>query len=150
MDWFQSQVEAFSDYDLAKYEPFFWWSFALSLALVVLTPVAVAWVVVQLPKDYFTAERRPPSTWSKGRHELRAVIVLAKNFLGGILVIAGIAMFVLPGQGLLTLVAGLMLLNFPGKYRLERRLATQRHVWRSINWLRKRFRREPLEMPRDV
>ena len=150
MDWIQSQVDTFLDYDLAKYELIFWWSFSASVALVVLTPVAVAWVVMQLPTDYFTAERRPPSTWSKGRQELRAIIVVAKNLLGAILVLAGIAMCVLPGQGVLTLVAGLMLLNFPGKYRLERRLATQRHVWRSINWLRKRFRRKPLEMPKDV
>jgi Putative transmembrane protein (PGPGW) len=147
MDWIQSQFESLTKYDIARYEPLLWWSFAISLALIVLTPVAVAWVVVQLPKDYFTAELRPQSRWPERRQELHASIVLAKNFLGGVLVLAGIAMFVLPGQGLLTLLAGLMLLNFPGKYRLERRLATQRHVWRSINWLRTRFGREPLERP---
>jgi hypothetical protein len=81
---------------------------------------------------------------------LRAFFVPAKNILGGMLVMAGIAMFVLPGQGLLTLVAGLMLVDFPGKFRLERRLATQRHVWRSINWLRKRYGCEPLEKPGQI
>jgi hypothetical protein len=150
MDWIQSQFDALSTYDLGRYEALFWWSFAFSIALVLVAPLAVAWVIVQLPKDYFTAKRRPPSTWSKARHEVRAMMVLGKNFFGGVLVLAGIAMFVLPGQGLLTLLAGLLLLNFPGKYRLECRLATQRHVWRSINWLRKRFGREPLEKPNQI
>jgi hypothetical protein len=40
-----------------------------------------------------------------------------------------------------------MLLDFPGKYRLERWLATRRAVWRSINWLRRRAGREPLQQP---
>ena len=56
-------------------------------------------------------------------------------------------MLVAPGQGLLTLAAALVLLDFPGKYRLERRLVTQKPVWKSINWLRRRAGREPLERP---
>ena len=44
-------------------------------------------------------------------------------------------MLVAPGQGLLTMVVGLLLVDFPGKYRLERWLVTRQQVWRSINWL---------------
>ena len=145
MEWIQSQLE-----HLSQYETLWWCLFAVSVALVVLTPAAVAWVVVQLPKDYFTAKRRPPSTRSKKPLVAPKPLVLLKNALGAVLVLAGIAMFVLPGQGLLTLVAGVMLLDFPGKYRLERRLALQRQVWQSINWLRKRFGREPMEKPKEI
>ena len=144
MNWIRTQLDI-----LEPYEPLLWWSFAISLTLVVLTPIIVAIVIVKLPKDYFTTENREPADWWNKHPRLRPIVVVAKNVLGAFLVLTGVAMLVAPGQGLLTLVAGLMLLNFPGKYRLERRLATQRHVWRSINWLRNRFGREPLERPED-
>jgi len=57
---------------------------------------------------------------------------------------AGIVMLVLPGQGILTIVIGLMLSNFPGKYRLERWLVMRPRVLRTINWLRQRSKRNPL------
>jgi hypothetical protein len=143
MDWIKSQLQS-----LAGYETLLWWSFAVSLALVLLTPVLVAYVVVQLPKDYFTAERRPPPESWYEHPALRPIIVIAKNALGFVLIVAGLVMLVVPGQGLLTLAVGLMLIDFPNKFRLERWLAMRPHVWRSINWLRKRFGREPLERPK--
>lgn len=56
-------------------------------------------------------------------------------------------MLVTPGQGVLMIIAGLVLLEFPGKFRLERWLVTRRHVWRSINWLRRRAGRPELQKP---
>ncbi len=43
----------------------------------------------------------------------RVIILVFKNFLGGVLVIGGLIMFLTPGQGILTLVIGILLLNFP-------------------------------------
>jgi hypothetical protein len=113
----------------------------------VLTPLAVAWVIVRLPADYFVSERRGKSMLWEKRPVLRAIAVVAKNVAGAVLILAGVSMLVGPGQGLLTIFVGLMLVNFPGKYRLERWLATQPAVWRSITWLRKKARREPLQRP---
>lgn len=124
-----------------------WWIVAGSAAVLLLTPIAVAWAIVQLPTDYFTREdRRPLSTWDEHRM-LRPLFLVAKNLLGFVLIIAGIGMLVLPGQGLLTLVVGLVLTDFPGKFRLERWLATRRPVWRSLNWLRRRAGRPELQRP---
>lgn len=78
---------------------------------------------------------------------MRPLILIAKNLVGLVLLIAGIAMLVLPGQGLLTIAVGLVLIDFPGKFRLERWLATRRPVWRSLNWLRKRAGRPELTRP---
>ena len=135
---------------LSEYQVLLWWTFAISLALLLLTPIAVAWVVVQLPKDYFTAKKRRRARWLKKYPALRPAMVIAKNFLGIVLALAGLVMLVVPGQGLLTLVAGLMLIDFPGKYQLERWLATRPPAWRSINWLRKRAGREPLQRPEQA
>ncbi len=125
-----------------------WWIFAVSIAVSLLTPLAVGWAIVQLPPDYFTrTKRRPLSTWEE-HPVLRPIYLIAKNLLGFVLVIAGIAMLVLPGQGLLTIVVGVVLMNFPGKFRLERWLATRRPVWHSLNWLRRKARRPELQRPK--
>src|SRR3954470_16912544 len=103
--------------DWAKsHQGMMWWIFAVSVAVSLLTPLAVGWAVLQLPTDYFTQnKRRPISTW-KQNPVLGPVYLVAKNLLGLVLIVAGIAMLVLPGQGLLTIVVGVVLMNFPGKY----------------------------------
>jgi hypothetical protein len=103
-------------------------------------------LVVRIPTDYFAHEDRPPSAWT-GRHRMvRLAIAIGRNALGAIFIAAGIAMLVLPGQGLLTILVGFFTLDFPGKYHLEKRLLSQRRVLSGINWLRKRARREPLRV----
>jgi len=57
-----------------------------------------------------------------------------------------LAMLVLPGQGLLTMFISLMLLDFPGKRRLEQSIVRRPIILRSINWLRERHHRPPLEL----
>ncbi len=122
-----------------------WWLFAASLGLVLLTPIGVAWAVIRLPADYFTEHRRRPlDSWDDHR-VLRYVLLVVKNLLGVVLLFAGLVMLLTPGQGLLTLAVGLILVDFPGKFRLERWLATRRTVWRSLNWLRRRAGRETLQ-----
>jgi uncharacterized membrane protein SpoIIM required for sporulation len=143
MDWIKSQLRW-----LGEYETLLWWSAAISIGLLLLTPLLVAYVVVQLPKDYFNPKRRQRAGWPQKYAALRPIIVIAKNAVGLLLVVAGLVMLIVPGQGLLTLVVGLMLVDFPGKFRLERWLVTRSQVWRSLNWLRKRFGREPLERPK--
>jgi hypothetical protein len=124
-----------------------WWLFAGSLAFFLLTPLAVAVAVIQLPNDYFTEKKhRPLESWSRHR-VLRPIALVLKNALGAVLLVAGLVMLIVPGQGLLTVAVGLMLVDFPGKFRLERWLATRGPVWRSINWLRKRAGREALKRP---
>jgi hypothetical protein len=130
-----------------SHEAVLWWLFAGSVALFLITPVAVAWAVIRLPADYFTlSRRRPLATWQQ-HPALRPVLLVAKNLLGGVLLLTGLVMLLVPGQGLLTIAVALILLDFPGKFRLERWLATHPAVWRSLNWLRKRAGRDALERP---
>jgi hypothetical protein len=125
-----------------------WWTFLTSIALSLLTPLAMGWAIVQLPTDYFTRKKRPLSVWEE-HPMLRPLYLVVKNLIGFILILAGIAMLVLPGQGVLTIVVGMVLINFPGKFRLERWLATRPPVWRSLNWLRKKATRPVLEHPKE-
>jgi hypothetical protein len=75
-------------------------------------------------------------------------LLILKNLLGIVLLLAGIAMLVLPGQGLITMFVSLTLLNFPGKYRLERWVISQGVVFRSINWIRQRRGYRPMDARR--
>jgi hypothetical protein len=143
MDWLQTPAD-WAESNQAT----LWWLFFVSLAMFLLTPLVVGWLVVRMPADYFTARRRSrPAYWQ--RHgALGPAAMLLKNLLGIMLLVGGLVMLLVPGQGLLTIAVGLMLVDFPGKFRFERWLAMRPPVWRSINWLRKRAGRGPLERPR--
>jgi hypothetical protein len=67
--------------------------------------------------------------------------------LGALLVLLGLLMLVTPGQGLLTLFIGLMLMNYPGKHALERWLVRRDGVMGGLNWLRRKGNQPPLQSP---
>lgn len=119
----------------------------LSVVTFVGSLVAIPWVVARLPEDYFLEEKPQRLTWWTHHPALRWAGLVLKNIAGGVFIIAGVAMLVLPGQGLLTIVVGIMLCNFPGKYRLERWLAHRGPVMRALNWLRRRSGRPPFDSP---
>ena len=71
------------------------------------------------------------------RHPVLHILILAiKNLVGALLIFSGILMLVLPGQGLLTIIIGLILKEFPGKYSIERWLVNRHSVLLAINWIR--------------
>lgn len=110
------------------------------------TLLLVPWLVVRLPADYFHATHRPTLLWARLHPLLRALLLVGKNLLGLSVMLMGVAMLVLPGQGLLTILIGLLLLDFPGKYRFERWLVRRAPVLRACNWLRQRAGRQPLRL----
>jgi hypothetical protein len=104
----------------------------------------VTFFVVRIPVDYFSAGRRPPAR-PVGVHLALAIL---KNLAGVILVLVGIVLSLpgIPGQGILTILVGLMLTDLPGVRRLERSLARRRGVRRALDTIRAKFGREPLKV----
>ncbi len=119
---------------------------ALSVLLFVGSLIFVPWAIVRLPEDYFHSSQRHAAPWKHYHPLLRALALLLKNLLGLLLLATGIAMLVLPGQGVLTMLIGIMLLDFPGKYQSERWLISRPHVLRAVNWHRRRYQRPPFRM----
>ena len=74
------------------------------------------------------------------------IILVIKNVIGYSLILGGVMMLVLPGQGLFTIIIGLMLSNYPGKYSIERKFIAIPSVLRSINWLRMKSNKPPLNL----
>ncbi len=125
-----------------------WWLAISSVITFVGTLILVPILIVRIPDDYFLAKRRRVSHWRRLHPVPGIALLVLKNVCGIVFIVAGIAMLILPGQGFLTILIGVMLVNFPGKYRLERRFIHFRPVARSINWMRSRAGRPPLRIPR--
>lgn len=105
--------------------------------------IAIPILLVRMPVDYFD-ERRPRGRIRTNHVVLRIAVDVFRNLIGIVLVLAGIAMIVLPGQGLLTILFGLSLLDFPGRNNLERRIFGWPVVLRTINTIRAKFGKPPL------
>lgn len=123
------------------------WVGLFSLMMMVATLLTVPLVIVRLPAHFLNEDNErsaaiaPPWRW---------LYLVVKNLVGAVLLLAGLAMLILPGQGLLTLVIGLGLMDFPGKRSLFRRLIGQQRVLRAINRLRARAHKAPLAAPADT
>ena len=121
------------------------WASGLSLLALIATIVGVPWVVTRLPKDYFVRSERVVWRASFDAPLLSLVTSMLKNLLGLLLVVLGLIMLVTPGQGIVTLLIGLLLMNFPGKYHLERWLVSRPGVLKGLNWLRRREGQLPFD-----
>ena len=115
-------------------------TFSISLAI-------VSVIMVKIPADYFK-EDRPRELFADKSPAVRYLLIIGKNLLGVVLVVLGILMSVpgVPGQGILTILLGVMLLDFPGRRRLEQKLVSRPQVLNTINKLRHKFDKPELEL----
>jgi hypothetical protein len=110
----------------------------LSLLLFLGSLLLIPWMVCRLPADYFHSPHHLPLEHWRHKPRSRLALLLLKNCCGGFLFLAGLAMLVLPGQGLLTMLMGLMLIDFPKKHRLKRRVVAWPPLFRVLNKLREK------------
>lgn len=122
------------------------------MAAWVVALVVCLWVVhrflITIPPDYFSEHHPRLDRWRDLHPALRWAWLVGKNLIGGVLIVAGIIMLVTPGQGILTLLLGLSLVDLPGKRALERRIVERPTVLKVINQMRIRAGREPLRLGR--
>ena len=110
--------------------------------------IAIPLILVRLPADYF--DTRTPRHWMKDHHPmLRLLGMVAKNVVGVVFVVAGFAMLFLPGQGLLTMLIGISLIDFPRKRELEAKMVGQPTLLNVINGMRRQFDKPPLTLAPD-
>lgn len=129
---------------IRSYETILAWLTAASIVVFVASFMLVPFLIIRIPSDYFAAGKDRKKLRADHHPLIKGALVIARNVLGYIFLIAGTFMLVLPGQGLLTIFAGIMLLDFRGKYRLERWIVSRQSVLQSINWIRRRAGRAPL------
>ncbi len=132
---------------IREHDALFIWAGIVSGVVFFASILIVPWLIRRLPGDYFLEENAETQRLRERHPVLRVVFLVLKNLLGYLLLIAGVVMLVAPGQGLLTILIGLMLMNFPGKRRLLIRIVRSKHLYRLIDWIRKHGGKEPLELP---
>ncbi len=124
------------------------WAALAAAVLLFSANAIVVYLVVRLPENYFC---EPP-----GRSRLRQqhkilyfALRIAKNVLGAVMVLLGglLTLPGVPGPGLVLIVLGLTLVEFPGKRRLARNLVRRKSIHGTMNWLRARFGKPPLVIP---
>jgi hypothetical protein len=121
----------------------FFWFFTISMLASV---IAVPWVIVRLPPDYFSEARPSAPAFAGLPSATRLPLIIAKNVLGLALVAVGLMFLLMPGQGVIVILIGVMLLDFPRKKRLERWLISRGPILKLANWLRAKWNREPLKL----
>jgi hypothetical protein len=118
---------------------------ALFLVSLAFSFLAIGVVMVKIPDRYFASDYErtflPESRWM-----VRWGALLVKNIAGVLLIVLGIILSLpgVPGQGILTILLGLIFLDIPGKRPLEARIIRRPAVLSAINKLRARYDKPPL------
>lgn len=124
-------------------------SVGLGVSMAAVSLVVVGVVLARLPADYFV---NPEARRPIDRHPvLKVLVLLVRNLCGYVLIALGVVLSLpgVPGQGVLTILMGVMLIDFPGKPRVQRWLVTRRAVLFAVNRLRARAGKPPIlvELP---
>lgn len=113
-------------------------AFVLSIALIPL-------IIVYIPSDYFIHPKRQKYLPERHPPLLQWMFIILKNLIGTVLIIAGIIMLFTPGQGLLSIIAGLFLSNFPYKYKVEKWIISRPIFFNTLNKIRIKAGKEPFQ-----
>jgi hypothetical protein len=116
----------------------------LGVATAIISLVVVGFVIARLPHDYFV---NPEARRPIDRHPvLKVILCVLRNLFGYFLILLGVVLSFpgVPGQGLLTILMGILLIDFPGKHHAERWLLMRRGVLTAVNRFRTRVGQPPL------
>lgn len=136
-------IESITEF-VSNYKTYILWLATISLFVFIFSLVSIKWLVALIPTDYFVKKNISKSKKSYSLLWLMSIIV--KNIIGYTLILGGILMLVLPGQGLFTILMGLILSNYPGKYTIEKRIISIPSILKTINWLRKKSNKPRLRI----
>ena len=126
-------------------EALLWATAIVSLVTFFGTLAIVPVLLSRMPADYFVGSKPPADLVQRFPGWTRWFVRALKNLMGLVLLLMGVIMLFTPGQGVLTVLLGIALLDFPGKRKLERSIASRPRVRRSIDWIRERNGRPPLQ-----
>lgn len=133
---------------LTEYRPILKWLGLISTLTFILSLLIIPWIICRLPSDFFHHLRDHKK--KENQHPLMFILLrLLRNFLGITLLLAGIFMLFLPGQGILTIILGIGLLDFPGKQRAKEAFIRRHSVHTGLNWIREKGGKPPFTFDHD-
>ncbi len=134
----QEMLSPLLDQLLVFFEAYGLWVAIGSVAMFIISIASMPFIVAQIPADYFTHHGRHRLSQSNHHPAIRLALAGLKNMLGAILLVAGFIMLFTPGQGLLSILFGLMIMNYPGKYQLECWIVRKPVIFNAVNTMREK------------
>ena len=130
------------DWPLDEFTGWEWIAVVIGFSLfsVVTSVLAVRWQITRLPADYFAAERPP-------RPKRGPVSWIAGNAAGLLVLTLGLILLLTPGQGILLILTGVIMLDLKSLRPIERRIVRRKKVLRAMNWVRRRAGKPDLLPP---
>ncbi len=105
----------------------------ISGVIFIISLLLIPYLLGLMPSNYFLKNSEKKL---KIRRPFNLIKLILKTLTGFILLIVGIIMLVTPGQGLISILLGLFLMEFPGKRQLELKLINYNLIFKTLNWLR--------------
>jgi Ca2+/Na+ antiporter len=124
----------------ADYHQYFVWMGIVSFVVFITSLLLTTSLIGKIPQDYFIHTNKHKV---EIEHLGHLIIVVIRTLIGFVLLIAGIIMLVTPGQGIITILLGLFLMEFPGKRKLELKFIKHNPTFKALNWLRNKAGKSP-------
>ena len=124
------------------YQHYFIWVGIVSFVVFVVSLLLTPFLLGKIPQDYFIHTNQHKLEIN---HLSHLVTVVIRTLIGFVLLVAGIIMLVTPGQGVISILLGLFLMEFPGKRKLELILINHEPTFKALNWLRSKANKPPFE-----
>ena len=134
---------------LADSQSLFIWLSFFSAIFFIISLIALPWLVGLIPEDYFFNTTTDPQNANDDNFFYSLAIKIGKNALGLVLLAGGVLMLFLPGQGLLTIFMGAVLIDYPKKKLIERRLIKIGFILKGLNWVRIKGGHSLLKLNKD-
>ncbi|MEA3468793.1 MAG: PGPGW domain-containing protein, partial [Thermodesulfobacteriota bacterium] len=125
-----------------KYGHIITWLGIVSTITFFLSLLIIPWIVCKLDDHFFLHLHEHKKM--EDQHPVMFILLrILRYSFGAILLLAGILMLFLPGQGLLTIILGISLLDFPGKQKAIDGLLHFHPVQNGLNWVREKGSKKP-------
>ncbi len=130
-----------------SFTTFLEWMGLLSAATFLVSLLLIPFLISRASAGYFLTHPTIVEQRHKRHPAIALVIKIIRNGLGGFLCFAGVIMLFLPGQGLLTILIGVSLLDVPGRQKVLNMLIHRHSIQHALNWIRKKTGRPSFQFP---
>ena len=107
----------------------------ISVLIFIFSIVGLRLFIIAIPSDYFINKKRV-SALRDSSILLWVFYKIFNNIIGYIFIAIGLLALVLPGQGILMILIGLMMSDYPKKFDLEKKIIKINTVRKGVNWIR--------------
>ena len=135
----------FSDW-ISDYNQIIQWAGIVSVFLFFLSLFLLRYVILRLPEDYFITASSISKSHPKSPQKI--IVRVAKNAVGVLLTICGIILLFTPGQGMITILIGLCLIDLAIVNQFKKKIINNSQVQKALNWIRTKKSVKPFNFPK--